>query len=100
MTNMKSKESLKHIIKEVLEEELTDLGRIHQGISTATEIGNSWNQLAWKLESTMDQVKWMEQGRLQQEALEATKVLSAVTKLLERIKPSIAKMDAIQKQDL
>ena len=98
------KELLKEIIKEILQEEITDLGRIHSGISTSTEIGKSWNHLIWKLETVVDEVKDFQSlyltAKNKPQTTEAHKRLLAVVKILESIKPTIAQMDKIQKEDL
>ena len=89
-----------------LNEAVTNLERLHDGVSTSTMIGQPWFNLINSLESVYDEVKDFkgmfssQRHGVLPNTQHARQTLDQIVKLLEEVKPIILGMDDIQRKDI
>ncbi len=104
--NKKELQSLiRESVQEVLNESLTDLDVLTDGISTSTITGKSWNQLVLSLASVIDEVKdfrsqYSDPRHGPMPNLRDSMIhLKQIVELMSKIKPTIYGMDDIERKD-
>ena len=105
MTKGELKSLIQESVQEVLQESLTDLDVLSDGISNSTITGKSWNQLVRSLASVIDEVKDF-RGQYSDprhgpkpNVNEAMLNLKEMVRLMSNIKPAIWGMDDIERKD-
>jgi len=97
---------IKQVRKETLNEELMNLDKLTDGISTVSLVGKEWNKLISGLEGLLNETKDFNQ--MYSAALHGPQPntggamvnLAMILKLLGAIKPVVLGMDDIQKKDM
>lgn len=95
----------KTICEEVLKEHLTDLGHLHDNVSSRTMVGRPWYEMINGLESVIDEMKDFRamysptlHGPLPN-TNEGMAKLQQIVQLLTELKPTVLAMDDIQRKD-
>lgn len=97
---------LQKLIEQIVKEELVELDRLHDGVSTSTITGKAWFNLISSLESVMNEVKDfkdMYRPSLHGPTPDITTAmlnLQQVVQILEDTKHVIIGMDDIERKDL